>query len=229
MPFSSHHCIRLALLAGALLTALPAFASGPNLVQDGDFEQAATTHSGGATFYGQYGNSGSFNSFWAVTQGTVGIDNNDTFVDGGLKSLYLTADGNTDAVAQTLATTPGQKYLLTFYANSDDPQNQFAVLFGGQAVHTSVSSIQANGFPDPTEQAGVNAAEFTPYSYYVTAEAAATSLEFQGSSGTTIELDNISVTPAAVPEASSVASLSLMLALGMGGAFVRSRCKKMPG
>ena len=96
--------------------------------------------------------------------------------------------------------------------------------FGDQAL--PITRVHANGYPDFTEKAGVNAAEFhvllVPCHRF---DSASTPLEFDGFSNLTMELDNISVTP--VPESSSLVSFGLLLALGGAGMAVAARRKKV--
>ncbi len=192
-----------------------------NVVKDGGFEQAAP----GSTFGTDPSADGAaFDAFWTI-QNNVGIDTSNKFVFAGTKSLLLTEDNSqlVDGVTQTLA-TPDHLYVLSFYANADGP-NAFTVLFGGQAVPGSPSSFPQGGFP--VGGAGANAAQFTFYSFFVTATAASTELTFQGSSDNTVELDNISVAP--VPEASTLVSLSLLLCFGLGGLMLTAQKRKKAG
>lgn len=203
----------LALLFSA---SLPLHAQ--NLVKDGDFEQAPQSASPGSTVYGSdpsVAAAAAFDSVWTI-QNNVAIDTADSYVFAGSNSLLLTEDNSqlTDGITQ-IVTTPGSLYTLSFYANSDGP-NTFSVLFGGQVVPGSPTSIPQNGFPfDTSGVANPNASEFTYYSLPVFASSASTALTFQGSSDSTLELDNISLTNfAPVPEASASVSLGLLLCLG---------------
>lgn len=129
-----------------------------------------------------------------------------------------------DGVSQTLATTPGQTYTISFVANSDDPNNFFEVLFGNQVPIGNPFSITANGFPNagPNSNAGL----FTTYSLTATATSSSTVLTILGQSVGVTEVDNVSVTPAPVPEASTTVSLGLLLTLGMGGVMVAGKRRK---
>ncbi len=214
----------LALLAGTLLNVHPAFAGGPNLVQDGDFEQADPGAAVGATDY--FTLFQPFNTNWIITQGTAGIDTTNVYVYDGSKSLYLNADATgPTTIAQGIATTPGQAYTLSFYANSDYSPSTLNVNFGTTAL--APITVADNGFNGPPSG---NDGLFTKYTYNVTATSAFTGLVFSTPDNTTmstLELDDISVTPgsAPVPEASTTASLGLMLALGLGGVLVARKKK----
>lgn len=218
--FSPRTCRRAAGLGLSLLVAAAAPAAhAQNIVKDGDFEQAPTVS---ASYGSDPSNDGpAFDSYWTI-QNNVSIDSQNKYVFDGSNSLLLTTDNppTTDGLTQILATTPGSLYDLSFSANAD-AQNTFSVLFGGQAVPGSPSSITQHDFPNEVTAGGANpnAAQFTFYSLLVSAASASTDLTFQGSADSAVELDNISVVPHSVPvpEAASSASLGLLLCLGLGG------------
>lgn len=212
----------LALLAGSLLSAHPAFAA-PNLVRDGDFEQADP---GAApnTFDQGFTLANPFDTSWVITTGEAGIDTQDEYVYAGNKDLDLTpATSGTTTIAQNLATTPGQTYTLSFVANADAGSNLIDVHFGGTEVSGAPIAVPQNGYPN--SGANSNAALFTPFSYQVTANSAFSGLTFSALNDgqNDIQLDNISVTANPVPEASSVVSLGLLLTLGLGGMVIARR------
>ena len=69
-----------------------------------------------------------------------------------------------------------------------------------------------------------NKNRFTFFSFDIVATSPLTGLTFSTSTTEdTLELDNIKVTAAAVPEVSGAASLGLLLLLGLGGTVVRRR------
>lgn len=210
--------LALALLAGLSFAAHPAHAQ--NLVQDGTFEAADAGAPDDSEDFFAAGDP-SFDSSWTVQTGTVAIDTNNEFVFAGNKSLFLDADFTTTTLAQNLTTTPGGNYVLSFYAD-DDAMNPLTVAFGGTTL--APINIPQNGYPNFGP--GSNAGAFTFYSFNVAAQTASTALTFSAdnnTAGAAIELDNISVTPAAVPEASTVVSLGLML--GLGGLAIAFRKK----
>lgn len=207
--------LRIPLGATALTTlALVALGLAPvhaqELVTDGTFE-AATPTTRGYTLGQSLGD----NAF-TVASGVVGVDSttngNGKYVFAGNHSLFLTSDNNVDGVQQTLATTPGQTYTISFAANSDDPNNFFEILFGGRPPAGNPFSITANGYPNAGTNS--NAGQFTTYSLTATATSSSTVLTILGQSTGVTEVDNVSVRAAPVPEASTVASFGLLLALG---------------
>ena len=209
--------LRIPLGATALTTlALVALGLAPvhaqELVTDGTFEAATPT-----TLGYTLGQSLGDNAF-TVASGVVGVDSttntngNSRYVFAGNQSLFLTLDSNVDGVQQTLATTPGQTYTISFAANSDDPNNFFEILFGGRPPAGNPFSITANGYPNTG--ANSNAGQFTTYSLTATATSSSTVLTILGQSTGTTEVDNVSVRAAPVPEVSTVASFGLLLALG---------------
>jgi len=203
-------------LGATALTTLALVALGlapvhaQELVTDGTFE-AATPTSLGYTLGQSLGD----NAF-TVASGVVGVDSttngNGKYVFAGNHSLFLTSDNNVDGVQQTLATTPGQTYTISFAANSDDPNNFFEILFGGRPPAGNPFSITANGYPNAGTNS--NAGQFTTYSLTATATSSSTVLTILGQSTGVTEVDNVSVRAAPVPEASTVASFGLLLALG---------------
>ncbi len=230
---------RMALRLACLGFLLPTTAQAQNLVQDGDFELAnpgVTTFN--TSYFGPTGQAPMFDAFWTVPAGTVAIDTARDYVYAGNKSLWLNSDdpmtSPTNTLSQTLLTTPGQSYLLTFYADSSFTPNALGsgphpltVTFDGNIVSGSAIDVPENGYPNSGP--GSNAALFTLYSFLVTTNSSLTDLTFsaQGSvlfnPGNTLELDNISVTPAAVPEPGSIA---LFVGMGITGTVFLRRHKR---
>ena len=205
-------CALLCQMPGFLLAARPA-AAGGGLVSDGGFESAA-----GDRFYSANGQNGprSLGDGWAVTQGEAAVLNVNPYAGyahGGRQALLLTGGPSTDALRQTLATTPGADYRLSFYAASDDPTGTFSVTFGTSPVTNA--AVPADGLG--------SAADYTHYVFDVTATGASTPLTFTGQApnGTYgILLDDVSLTPASapVPEASTWAQFALLLCGGVAAA-----------
>ena len=203
--------LALALLTLADLAALPsAQANGPELVANGGFE---TGDFSGWTI----GPAGDLNVVSAVSS----TNYNAYPPHSGLYSVqFASSDAEDDVLTQTLATSIGSKYSISFWlafetAPGKAPLDDFKVAFGGDKL---LDIENANDFP------------YTHYQFSAIATGATTSLTFSGRTPPgTFYLDDISVTDAglaAVPEASSVVSLGLLLLLGVGGLVV-SRRRKM--
>ncbi len=199
----------------AAFIALAGFASSASAqtVRDGGFESADP---GQTTSTDYFGNGSAFDLNWAVT-GEVGIDNQDSYVFDGNKSLFLDAGtAGIDGISQNLATDPTQFYTISFYANDDAPGDVLNVAFGGNTVATTV--VPANGYNGPPPG---NNGLFTFYSFSGLTTASPFSVLSFTSDGSmdngSLELDDISVNSSPVPEASTSLSLGLLLMLGLGG------------
>lgn len=201
----------LALLTVAALAAAPTYAQAPNLVTNGGFE------------------TGDFSGWTAGPTGDLTVvsasspGNYDTYPphSGIYCAQFASSAPADDVLSQAVPTVAGSTYVFSFWlANVDDPGtvllNDFKVMFENDLL----LSLQ-------------NAGEFsyTQYQFSAIAAGSSTLLTFSGRQPPgTLELDDISVVPAAVPEASSVVSLSVLLALGVGGmaAVSARRRRKVP-
>lgn len=190
--------VALAMICGAT------HASAANLVVNGSFEQGTLSI-------------GSFEGWQTV------INDANTFVDSsgqtgllygqasdGLWSAYFgstLADGGS-SISQTLATTAGQNYLLTFDLANDN---------GGVAPANSfVASVAGNPALSFTNLADQN---YVHEQYSFVASSSATVLAFSGyNDASYLELDNVVVS--AVPEP---ATSGLMLAGALAAAVVLRR------
>ena len=198
------------------VTALAALASSASaqIVKDGGFEKADP----GQTTQTDYFTPGTpFDLNWTVT-GEVGIDNEDTYVYSGSKSLFLNyGTAGIDGISQNLMTDPAMFYTLSFYADDDTPGDVLNVSFGQTAL--APITVPGNGFDGPDK---ANKNLFTLYTFSgLTTTSPFTGLSFStdGSLGNgTLELDGIKITSSPVPEASTSLSLGLLLMLGLGGA-----------
>lgn len=217
------------LTAGLALTALTGLTAAPvhaqNLVKDGNFE---TADPGQVNSTDKFTTGSPFDTNFVIT-GFVGIDMNNVYVYDGSKSLFLNdgGAGTTSSVTQNLATKAGQNYTLSFYSGADFTTNELDVTFGSTALAPIIVPNRGYGGPPPG-----NNGNFTFYSFNVTASSPFTGLIFStptpisGKGGGTLELDDISVVSAPVPEASTTVSFGLLLALGMGGLVVAAKRKK---
>ena len=169
-------------LALAVAWAVPARA---DLVQNGGFETGALTG-------------------WSASSG-VGIDNTNPYV-GSYDAVFTTASGT---LSQTLATTPGQGYLLSFAVDDENASvlDSFSVSFGGfsQSLTGDVT-----GGSYAVEQYVVPGSDITTGS---------TTLSFSASldpsSTLAWNLDSVSVTP----ETASIPEPSALLLLATAGVF----------
>jgi hypothetical protein len=209
--------VLLALFSSLMLSAAPS-ASASNIVLDGGFEQADPSHTTLASTYYDTTTPDIGDGAWFVTEGAVGVFTKWLKYNyDGNKSIYLPGGDNGDGqLTQTLATTPGQAYLVSFWANSDDPENFIRVTFGGSAVEGIPSGVADNGFPS----ASGNRDRFTFYSGVAVASSTSTDLSFYGqSSFGAIMIDDVSVT--AVPEPSTLTLAAFAGLAGLAGVRLR--------
>ena len=89
--------------------------------------------------------------------------------------------GSDGTLSQTIATTAGQTYTLSFWLqNGESGSNDFKAIWNGQTL-LSLSNAAQSGY--------------TEYTYTVTATSSTTTLEFSAANGPSQwDLDNISLT-----------------------------------
>ena len=184
------------------------------LVSDGGFEAAITGITTGSLGDGA----------WTTAQGAIDVFSGSTLANTGSKSVQLTNNTSANALTQSLATTTGQQYTLSFFVVSDTGADPFTVLFGGQTV-------TATPAPKTFPALGTANGTYIREAFVVTALSNNTALRFQatygggGSSYGTL-LDDVSVrlfTPAVTPEPGSVA---MMVGMGVTGAGFLVRRRK---
>ena len=183
--------LALALLTVGAMVAAPAQAQ--NLVTNPGFETGDFT---GYTF-----------------SGPGMVLNGSGFAHTGNYSADFNGVGQFGHLSQSIATTTGATYNISFFLRNDGgPNNEFKVSFAG---FQGVDVVNANVFP------------YTQYSFTTVATGPSSILQFDAFQNPSHWLlDDISVTAAnPVPEASSVVSLGLMLLLGLGGVAVSRRRK----
>ena len=150
-----------------------------------------------------------------MTQEVVSIDDANAGLEaphGGTYAAYLDYGvEQPNTLSQTLATTPSQAYVISYFL-ADDGGNPVTVDFGSQQVFSG---------PGPANypETGGSASDYVFYSYTATATGSHTTLSFTGdytnlSSNYGTMLDDVSVTPqfvspAAVPEPSTLAPFAL--------------------
>jgi Protein of unknown function (DUF642)/PEP-CTERM motif len=210
---------RLPLGLAPVIVSLSAAAFTPpaaaNLVVDGGFEGDVSQNYSAADYLFPLGPS-TFGP-WTVNSGFVFVDGFAVQAYSGNNSLNL-APGNPafpSDITQTLATTDGQTYDLTFFAAAGG-ENAFSVKFDGVTVPGSPTSLPST-IP---ELASDFTGDYREYDFTVTATSNQSLLGFGGTSTDnpghgpdTVQLDDISFTPAAVPEP---ATWSMML-IGLVG------------
>ena len=154
-----------------------------NLVANGGFE---TGNFSGWTLGGNYQ---TINGLWQTT-----VDNN---AQGGSYGAGIGAMGSDATLSQTLQTTPGQQYTLSFWLKNEGAgPNDFTVKWNG----TTILAL-----------ANASAQDYTQYSYTVSATGTTSVLEFDARQDPARwDLDNVSVvaTGPQLPSAPTITSFS---------------------
>ena len=217
----------LVLPAQAQSAAAPQLAASSELVTNGGFEN-------------DNGGDGNYFAGWTLSgnaDDTSAFPNTFVFGDphSGDLDAWLGPNGSDGFLTQSILTTPGQAYTVSYWLASDSPAataistpglsplddptvfNDFSASFGGQTLFSQTNLASVPGPPDPSD--------YTLYSFTAVATSAASTLNFGfRNDGSYFHLDDVSITPAAVPEASTTLSLGLLLALG--GVTVIARRKR---
>ena len=174
------------LQAGFLFLSIAASTAGyaTTIVEDGGFEVPDTNNY-----------TGSLGDGWTATRGTVQVGADTPGYDyasphSGFQYVYLDFYTTTNTVAQTLATTPGQSYNITFWLADEGP-DPITVDFGSQVLLNG--SAPTNGVSSPSD--------YVEYSYLATATSASTVISFTSTwadlpDGFGVLLDDVSVTAA---------------------------------
>jgi hypothetical protein len=146
---------------------------------------------------------GDFTGWFAPTSSVVGAFGGVSPHTGNFQAVNF--GGGT--LSQTLATTAGQSYTVDFWAATNGG-GQFQVLWGGSTVFSHL-------FAGPTG--------YTEFTFNVTASSASTPIQFQDLFGF-LFLDDISVTPAGVPDGGSTVSLLGCALLGLAALRRKLSC-----
>lgn len=210
------------LLLLAALTA--AHSSYANTIVNGSFE-TPTVPAGSYTDFGTGSTAitnwtvvGSSGSNVSVVSGTATIAGFTFPAQDGVQWLDLTGDGSNTAgegVQQTVATTPGTLYDLSFFvSNVVDPSGPFGT--------TSTVGVQINGGPVTsfTNSGGTGSTSqvWEQFTLPFTATAATTTVTFinqDPSSDNNNGLDNVSLRVAGVPDTGATGSLFGLSLMGL--------------
>ena len=151
-----------------------------------------------------------------------GVDTGDA--NSGNYGAYMSQDYNDDGpgtvnLSQTLATSVGSTYDITYYLENDAPgptngyTETFSSIFGGTTVQTLAPTLAT---PGPV-------GAFTEYSFAETATSASTTLEFDFENDANYwSFDDVSVVVAATPEPST----GLLGGLALGALLLLCHRKK---
>jgi hypothetical protein len=181
-------------LAGLVVAATLAFWAAPAralVVLDGGFEAV-----GGVTNNGYSLFTGSLGDGWTVTSGEILVERGTVngIPHSGNQYAYLDGDFALNTLSQTLPTSPGQQYTISFWIADSDP-NLFQATFAGQTLYNGPAPASGGGFP---------ATHYVNEVFNVTATSTASALTLSGqwTSGTGTVLDDVSIV--AVPEPAAV-------------------------
>lgn len=215
----------LGLVSLCVCAAQPA--SAQNLLANGSFEQGTFVNSGTGGYPLPVGST--VITGWTVSNAELAwLENGNSYgLETPFGSYFLDLTGYHDSlpyggVAQTIATTPGAQYVLSFDIGAD----QSAGTYGGpMSVAASAGSTAGSfTFTAPVGSLGNYWGEFDlPF----TATGASTAITLTGTSsagGQYLGLDNVSVT--AAPEPSQSAALGIGF-LSLGAMVLRARKRRV--
>jgi hypothetical protein len=127
------------------------------------------------------------------------VTGNGTYVHSGSYGAEMGPANTLSYLAQTILTTPGQLYLLSFWVISPDglTPNEFTAAWNGSTI---------------VDQVNLGAIGWTNMHYFVSATAANTVIEFGFRDDPSyLGFDDVSVTPVATPSFQSIAKSSTNL------------------
>jgi hypothetical protein len=231
--------LRRSVIAATVLAGLAAnaYAAGPNLIANGDFANLGSVwvdntglgsddwQTSGATAIPDWSNvAGAANEFWVTSPNGYSL----SAAPGNGSSFFVDLTGQANnkpygGLEQTIATTPGRTYTISFALGSSTEWNgpgSAAAALQASATGTSVLALEVFTSAPTT----IN--QWTSESLTFTANSTSTTIEFLGIPAFTsryIGLDNVSVTAVGgstgVPEPASVT----LLMLGLGSLGLRRR------
>ena len=145
---------------------------------------------------------------------------NEWLPHSGESFAALGAIGSDLSMSQTLATTPGQSYVFSFYLGSDgETPNEFTALWNGSVVFAQTNEPETPGH-DLIH--GPPAAAYSEYSFTQVATGPSTAIQFNSRNRDGWwALDDVSVT---LPEPSSLASYCAGILALAGCVRYRRRC-----
>jgi PEP-CTERM motif len=206
-----------AVAVAATLVACVAGRAAADLVADGGFELATPAIFGPGPV--------PIGDGWVVTANAISIVGAadalllNVVPHSGSQLADLNGGFGANGLSQTLATVPGQSYMISYYIADDVGNNSLTVTFGSQTLFSGLTSLTGE----------TSASDYQLFSFTATATSASTALTFvsqylgpNGSVGTI--LDDVSVTGPSVPEPSSLA-LSAAGLVG-GGLALRRRASR---
>jgi len=216
------------LTAAAFVSLAAVLPAAAQTVANFSFETPATTSNSYSTINGWTASNdvsgNGLNGGYGLNNVNGAFANNGIIPNGNQVAFLQTSGTEVTTLTQTISgLTIGNQYMVSFYDNSrqygDNPV--LNVSFGGQAI-TAPQTIAPVGGSNP-----YNFITSSPY----TATGTSADLVFSVSIGSlgdaTALIDNVTINGSGspVPEASTTASLGLLLMLGLGGAVITARKK----
>jgi Protein of unknown function (DUF642) len=231
--------IIVAVIASAAVS-IATGAGAVNLVQNGDFDNTGFLWSdntgfgsndfqtpGAVDIPGWSNVSGFANEFWVTTpNGYSGL----TASPGNGSSFFVDLTGQANSqpfggIEQTIGTTAGDKYVLTFALGAATTWNLGA--FAGSALTASAAGTSLLASELFTASTPTTANQWQTETLSFTADSASTTIEFLGDSDNTasryIGLDDVTVSPDVSPAVPETSTWAMMLAgfAGLGFAGYR--------